>query len=75
MHNAQQKGVTCPAIDGIIKEANETIGEVEDKEVLDARSSMQHRPLNIMKSPVMELSLHGLSDLVAMTVRPFFSRP
>ncbi len=36
MHNAQQKGVTCPAIDGIIKEANETIGEVEDKEVLDA---------------------------------------
>jgi ferritin-like metal-binding protein YciE len=36
MHNAEIKAVTCPAIDGIIKEANETAGEVEDKEVLDA---------------------------------------
>jgi ferritin-like metal-binding protein YciE len=36
MHNAEAKAVTCPAIDGIIKEANETTGEVEDKEVLDA---------------------------------------
>ncbi|WP_163327218.1 DUF892 family protein, partial [Enterobacter ludwigii] len=31
MHNAEAKAVTCPAIDGIIKEANETAGEVEDK--------------------------------------------
>jgi ferritin-like metal-binding protein YciE len=30
------KGVTCPAIDGIIKEANEVAGEVSDKAVLDA---------------------------------------
>lgn len=30
------KGVTCPAIDGIIKEANEVAGEVDDKAVLDA---------------------------------------
>jgi ferritin-like metal-binding protein YciE len=30
------KAVTCPAIDGIIKEANEIIGEVSDKSVLDA---------------------------------------
>src|ERR1700712_4139201 len=30
------KGTTCPAIDGIIKEADETAGEVEDKRVLDA---------------------------------------
>jgi ferritin-like metal-binding protein YciE len=36
MHNAEAKAVTCPAIDGIIKEVNETTGEVEDKEVLDA---------------------------------------
>jgi len=36
MHNAEAKAVNCPAIDGIIKEANETAGEVEDKEVLDA---------------------------------------
>ena len=30
------KGVTCPAIDGIIKEANEVASEVSDKRVLDA---------------------------------------
>ena len=30
------KGVDCPAIDGIIDEANEVAGEVEDKNVLDA---------------------------------------
>lgn len=29
-------GVDCPAIDGIIKEANEVAGEVADKQVLDA---------------------------------------
>ena len=30
------KGTKCPAIDGIIKEANEIAGEVADKTVLDA---------------------------------------
>jgi ferritin-like metal-binding protein YciE len=30
------QGVDCPAIDGIIKEANEVAGEVEQKSVLDA---------------------------------------
>lgn len=30
------KGVDCPAIDGLIKEADETAGEVEDKSVMDA---------------------------------------
>lgn len=30
------KGATCPAIDGIIKEADSTAGEIEDKAVLDA---------------------------------------
>jgi len=36
MHGVEAKGVTCPAIDGIIKEADELAGEVADKEVLDA---------------------------------------
>lgn len=36
MHGAEKKAVTCPAIDGIIKEADETSGDVEDKKVLDA---------------------------------------
>jgi ferritin-like metal-binding protein YciE len=30
------QGTTCPAIDGLITEADEVAGEVEDKEVLDA---------------------------------------
>jgi ferritin-like metal-binding protein YciE len=30
------KSIDCPAIDGIIKEAQEITGEVEDKDVLDA---------------------------------------
>src|ERR1700688_3210871 len=36
MLGAQAKTVDCPAIDGIIKEANEIVGEVADKAVLDA---------------------------------------
>jgi ferritin-like metal-binding protein YciE len=32
----EPKGVQCPAIDGLIQEADEVAGEVADKEVLDA---------------------------------------
>jgi ferritin-like metal-binding protein YciE len=36
MHGVEAKGVECPAIDGIIEEADEIVGEVDDKKVLDA---------------------------------------
>ena len=36
MHGKTAKAVDCPAIDGIIKEANEVAGDIADKEVLDA---------------------------------------
>ncbi len=36
MHGVEAKGVNCPAIDGILKEADEIAGEVEDHSVLDA---------------------------------------
>ena len=36
MHGVEAKGIDCPAIDGIIEEADEVIGDVEDKAVLDA---------------------------------------
>jgi ferritin-like metal-binding protein YciE len=36
MHNADPKGVDCPAIDGIIEEAEEIAGDIADKDVLDA---------------------------------------
>ena len=32
----QLQGVRCPAVDGLIDEANEVAGEIEDKSVLDA---------------------------------------
>lgn len=32
----EPEGVTCPAIDGIIKEANEIAGDIADKDVMDA---------------------------------------
>jgi ferritin-like metal-binding protein YciE len=32
----EPKGIQCPAIDGLISEADEVAGEVADKEVLDA---------------------------------------
>jgi ferritin-like metal-binding protein YciE len=35
-HGAEIQGTNCPAIDGIIQEANEVSAEVADKEVLDA---------------------------------------
>jgi len=36
MHGVEAKGVDCPAIDGIIEEAEDIAGEVADKKVLDA---------------------------------------
>ena len=36
MSGAEVKAIDCPAIDGIIEEAEETAGEVDDKTVLDA---------------------------------------
>ena len=36
MHGVDAKAIDCPAIDGIIEEAEEVTGEVEDKKVLDA---------------------------------------
>jgi ferritin-like metal-binding protein YciE len=36
MHDAKAKAIDCPAIDGIIKEANHLTGDIADKQVLDA---------------------------------------
>jgi ferritin-like metal-binding protein YciE len=36
MHGVEAESVTCPAIDGIIEEADDVAGEVADKKVLDA---------------------------------------
>ncbi len=36
MHGAEAKAVTCPAIDGILDEAQEILGDAKDSEVIDA---------------------------------------
>jgi ferritin-like metal-binding protein YciE len=36
MHGVEAKGVNCPAIDGILEEASDVAGDVDDKTVLDA---------------------------------------
>ena len=36
LHGVEVEGVDCPAIDGILEEADEIAGEVADKQVLDA---------------------------------------
>jgi ferritin-like metal-binding protein YciE len=36
MHGESPKAANCPAIDGIIKEADEILGDASDQEVLDA---------------------------------------
>jgi ferritin-like metal-binding protein YciE len=36
MHGESPKAVTCPAIDGIVEEADEILGDTRDPEVLDA---------------------------------------
>jgi ferritin-like metal-binding protein YciE len=36
MHGESPKAVTCPAIDGIVEEANEIMSDASDHEVLDA---------------------------------------
>jgi ferritin-like metal-binding protein YciE len=36
LHGVEIMGVDCPAIDGLIEEADEVAGEVDDKNVLDA---------------------------------------
>jgi ferritin-like metal-binding protein YciE len=36
MHGTEAQGIDCPAIDGIIEEASDIMGESDNKEVMDA---------------------------------------
>ena len=36
LHGKEPQGASCPGIDGILEEGNTVMGEVEDKDVLDA---------------------------------------
>jgi len=39
MHGLEAKAVTCPAIDGILDEANDIMGDAKDTDVLDAAAA------------------------------------
>jgi ferritin-like metal-binding protein YciE len=51
MLGQEPKGVKCPAIDGLIEEADDLAGEVADKQVLDAAIVGSPKRSNITRSP------------------------
>ncbi|ACF02961.1 MULTISPECIES: ferritin-like domain-containing protein [Rhodopseudomonas] len=71
MHGVQPKAIDCPAIDGIIEEADETAGEVEDKKVLDAAlinaaQAVEHYEIVRYGSLVSWAKLLGRNDCAAV---------
>ena len=67
----EAKAVTCPAIDGIIKEANEVAGEIADKAVLDAAliaaaQAVEHYEITRYGTLVTWAEQLGRSDIAAI---------
>jgi len=76
MHGVAAKGVDCPAIDGILKEASDVAGEVDDKDVLDAAliaaaQAVEHYEIaryGTLKTWAGELGLKQSQRLLDMTL-------
>jgi ferritin-like metal-binding protein YciE len=71
LHNLTPKGVDCPAIDGIIEEAEEVSAEVADKEVLDAAiiaaaQAVEHYEISRYGTLVAWAKQLGRSDAAAL---------
>jgi len=71
MHAAEVKAVDCPAIDGIIKEADEVAGEVADKSVLDAAlinagQAVEHHEIARYGSLIAWAKLLGRNDCASI---------
>ena len=69
MMGKKPKAVNCPAIDGIIEEAEEVTGEVEDKNVLDAAiiaaaQAVEHYEITRYGSLIAWANKLGRSDAV-----------
>lgn len=67
----EPKGVDCPAIDGIIEEAEDVAGEVEDNTVLDAAliaaaQAVEHYEITRYGSLIAWAAQLGRSDLGAL---------
>lgn len=71
MHGVEPESVTCPAIDGIIAEAEDIAGEVEDKRVLDAAliaaaQAVEHYEINRYGTLVAWAKELGRADCAAV---------
>lgn len=71
MHGVEAKAVNCPAIDGILKEADEVAGEIDDKRVLDAAlvaaaQAVEHYEMTRYGTLVAWAKELGRSDCVAV---------
>jgi len=71
LHGQQPTLVDCPAIDGIIDEAEEVAGEVEDKSVLDAAliaaaQAVEHYEITRYGTLIAWAKELGRSDVVAL---------
>ncbi|MCX7307800.1 MAG: ferritin-like domain-containing protein [Afipia sp.] len=65
------KATTCPAIDGIIKEADETAGDIDDKAVLDAAiaanaQAVEHYEISRYGTLIAWAEQLGHDDVVAL---------
>jgi ferritin-like metal-binding protein YciE len=71
MHGVDAKGIDCPAIDGIIEEAEDVAGEVDNKEVLDAAliaaaQAVEHYEMTRYGSLIAWAKQLGRSDCAAV---------
>ena len=71
MHGASPETVDCPAIDGIIDEADEVAGEVADKRVLDAAliaaaQAVEHYEITRYGTLIAWANVLGLSDCAGL---------
>ena len=71
MHGTEPLGVDCPAIDGIIEEADDVAGDVEDSAVLDAAliaaaQAVEHYEITRYGSLIAWAQLLGRNDCASV---------
>ena len=71
LHGEQPSGTKCPAIDGIIKEGGDLMGEVEDKAVLNvgiiaAAQAVEHYEISRYGTLIAWAEELGLEDAVSL---------
>src|SRR5215831_968518 len=69
MHGAEVEGIDCPAIDGIIEEADDVVGEVDDKQVMDAALAVEHYEITRYGSLIAWAKQLGRNDCAAILQR------